>query len=86
MCIKLSQYNRCKASEVKLQKLCHKSWEFNARGHDLHREGFKVVAGCKVSSNQIRAGLLGDTKLVLFCSGDNLRTQCFSTTARKSWF
>ena len=26
MCIKLSQYNRCKASEVKLQKLCHKSW------------------------------------------------------------
>ena len=86
MPIKLSQYNRCKAFEVKLQKLCHKSWEFNARGHDLHHEGFKVAAGCKQSGNQIRAGLLRDSKLVLFCSGDNLRTQCFSITARKGWF
>lgn len=47
----------------------------------MHRESCTVAVGHTVSGNQIRAGLLGDSKLVLLYGGDSLKAHCFSTAA-----
>lgn len=45
-----------------------------------------VAVGHTVSGNQIRAGLLGDSKLVLLCGGDSLKAQFQQGCLGKSWF
>lgn len=48
-----------------------------------------MVVGCTVSSNQIRAGFLGNSKHVLLYRGDNCRAHCCDKSLMrpdKNWF
>lgn len=48
---------------------------------DLHHECFTVAVGCTVSSNQIRAGLLSNSKCVLLYGKAISGLHCFNMTA-----